>query len=110
MGINDSIRGLCEGVQASPEFSKLKQAKALIAKNPGLKREMEEFNAVQKQLYTKKMSTADAEAKVKQLNAKYEGLSKIPEVQVYLKTLEEFDRMMSRIYSAIGDSLEKNLQ
>lgn len=110
MGISESIRGICDGVQASPEYSKLKQAKALISKNPGLKRAMDEFNAVQKQLYSGKMSTADVEARVKQLNDKFESLSKIPEVQNYMKALEDFDRTMSKIYGTIGEYLQKALQ
>ena len=109
MGIQESMRGLCESVQVSPEFSKLKQAKAVIARNPALKKEMDEFNAVQKRLYSGNIPASEAEATAKRLDAKYESLSKMAEVQSYLQALEDFNRLMAKIYSGIGEALEKNL-
>jgi cell fate (sporulation/competence/biofilm development) regulator YlbF (YheA/YmcA/DUF963 family) len=110
MSIDDGLSGLVEVIKSSPEFSRLKQAKAVISKYPDLKRELEEFNLSQKQLFSGKVSAKDAESRVKQLNIKLENLSKIPEVKNYLNALNALNQMMVKMNSSINESLEKSLQ
>lgn len=109
MGLNDHILGVAEAIKTSSEFSRLKQAKTIISKIPSLKKELEEFNAGQKLLLAGRLSTKDAESNLKQLNAKFDSLSKVPEVDNYIKALNDFNQMMSRIYNKISEYLERDL-
>lgn len=110
MSIDDILPRLVEAIKSSPEFSRFKQAKAVISKNPDLKGELEEFNLSQKQLFTGKLSTNEAESRIKQLDIKFKNLSKIPEVKNYLNALSALNHMMVKINSDINKCLEKSLQ
>ncbi len=109
MGVNDSLYGLLRAIKASSEFTGLKQAKAVVSKNPGLKKDLDEFISGQKLLYEGKLSSRDADARAKQLSSKYGQLSKIPEIAAYLKAAEDFNRFMAKIYKDMGESLQKDL-
>ena len=110
MGLDDNISRLVETIRASSEFSKLKQAKLMLSKNPGLKKDLEEFNAGHKQLLSGRPVTKETESKIKQLNSKFESLSKVPEVEYYLKALNDFNKMLSNVYSRINEYLEKEFK
>lgn len=110
MSIDDVLSRLVEVIKTSKEFSRLKQAKAIISQNPQLEKELEEFNLSQKQLFSGKLSTKDAELRVNQLNTKLENLSKIPEVKNYLNALNALNQMMVKINNNINECLEKSMQ
>jgi cell fate (sporulation/competence/biofilm development) regulator YlbF (YheA/YmcA/DUF963 family) len=110
MGIDDVMIRLVEAIKTSPEFSRLKQAKSVISKNPNLKREIEEFTLSQKQLFSGKLPVKEAESRIKQLDTKLESLSKIPEVRNYLEALNALNQMMAKINYSINEFLEKSLQ
>jgi cell fate (sporulation/competence/biofilm development) regulator YlbF (YheA/YmcA/DUF963 family) len=109
MSINDVLPKLIEAIKSSPEFSGVKQAKAAISKMPGLKKQLEEFDLSQKQLYSGKLSNKEAESRVIQLNAKFTDLSRIPEVSNYVNAVKNLDHLMKRIYNDINETLEKSL-
>ncbi|HEX2945267.1 MAG TPA: YlbF family regulator [Clostridia bacterium] len=109
MSINDILPKLVEAIKSSPEFTGLKQAKSTISKMPDLKRELEEFNLGQKQLYSGKLTNKEAESRAVQLNTKFKDLSRIPEVNKYMNAAKNFDQLMIRIYNDINETLEKSL-
>jgi len=109
MSINDVLPKLVEAIKSSPEFTGLKQAKAAISKMPDLKREIDELDLGQKQLYSGKLSNKEAESRVVQLNAKFKDLSRIPEVSKYMNAAKNLDQLMIRIYNDINETLEKSL-
>ena len=76
---------------------------------PDIKRELEEFNLSQKQLYSGRLSNKEAESRVTQLNAKLKDLSRIPEVNKYMNAAKNFDQLMIRIYNDINETLERSL-
>jgi len=110
MGMDDILLRLVEVIKSSPEFSRLKQANAVISKNPDLKRELGEFNSSQKQLFSGKLPAKEAESRIKQLDIKLENLSKIPEVKNYLNALNSLNRMMENINNNLNEYLQKSLQ
>ena len=109
MGLNDHIQGLVGYIQSTPEFSKLKEAKSSLHRNTGLTKELDAFNEGQKQLYSGKMGEKESEAKIRQMNAAFDKLSKIPEVDRYLRALNDFNRMLTGIYDRINAGFEKGL-
>lgn len=109
MSINDILPKLVEAIKSSPEFSGLKQAKAAVSKMPDLKREIDEFNLGQKQLYSAKLPNREFESRVMQLNAKFKDLSRIPEASKYMNAAKNMDQLMIRIYNNIYETLEKSL-
>lgn len=110
MSIDDALLRLIEVIKSGPEFTRLRQAKAIISKNPELKRELEEFNYNQRQLYYGKLPAKEADVRMKQQNTKYESLSKIPDVKNYLNALNALNQVMDKINENISESLEKSLQ
>jgi cell fate (sporulation/competence/biofilm development) regulator YlbF (YheA/YmcA/DUF963 family) len=110
MNINEGSIGLVEAIKATTEYLRLKQLKAVISKNPNLRKEIEEFNLSQKQLYSAKgMPSKESEARIQQLKTKFDNLSKIPEVDNYLRASNDFNQLVSKIYKNIDENLEKGL-
>lgn len=110
MEIDDIVFRLVEVIKISPEFQRIRQAKAIIMKNPSLARELEEINISQKQLLNERISKADLMARSEHLNSKLDNLSKIPEVRNYIDALNSLNQLMGRINYKINDYLEKSLQ
>lgn len=109
MNIDSVLGELIDIIKTSPEFSRLKQAKAVLSKNPNLERKLEEFNLSQKQLFSGKLPTKDVEIIAQQLNTKFESLSKILEVRNYLDALNALNQIMIKINNSINVNLEKSL-
>lgn len=107
---NDVLSRLVEEIKSSPEFLRLKQAKAVISKNPTIKKELEEYSQSQRQLFSGKLPTKDAEGRAKQLDTKFENLSKIPEVKNYLNAIGALNQIMLKINFDINERLEKELK
>jgi cell fate (sporulation/competence/biofilm development) regulator YlbF (YheA/YmcA/DUF963 family) len=110
MSIDDVLAKLVEVIKSSQEFSRFKQAKAVISKYPDLKRELEELTLSQKQLYSGKLSEKETEAKINQLNKKLENLSKIPEIKNYFNASNALNQMITKFNSNLSECLEKSLQ
>ncbi len=110
MGLSEQILGLAEIVKVSSEFSRLKQSRSIISKNPALTNEIEELFSSQRQLLAGSLSAKESELSLKQLNTQYEKLSKVPEVGNYIKALNDFNQMMSKIFNKMNEYLEKELK
>ncbi len=110
MGLNERIHDLSEALKATAEYSRLRQAKMVLEKNPALKKELEDFNKKQSELLSGKLSSVQAESRVKELNSRFEAMSKISEVDAYLKALKSFDSVLSKVYKSLGDSLDNGFR
>lgn len=110
MSINKSIYRLIEEVKVTPEFQKLKNTNSVISNNPLLKKDLEEFNQKQKKLHSSKLEQSQREALIKDLNTMFNRLSKIPEIDKYIKSLTDFNNMMSRVFKNLNDFLENELK
>lgn len=110
MGMKEKARDLMEEVRSTKEFAELKQAKSVIDKNKALKSQVEEFNKQQMLLYSGKLSAKEAEAKVAELNKKFGDISKIPEVDRFLKASKQFNEVMSKVYKSMNDSIDAELK
>lgn len=110
MSLNERAKGLAEDLKATKEFIELKQAKIEIGKDKTLKSEVEGFNKQQAVLFSGKLSAKEAEAKTEELNKKFGSLSKIPEVDRYIKASRKFNEMMENVYKSISDSIDRELK
>jgi cell fate (sporulation/competence/biofilm development) regulator YlbF (YheA/YmcA/DUF963 family) len=110
MGLSEKTRELAETIKLTKEFNELKQAKAYIDKNTSLKNEVEEFSKMQLQLYSGKLSSREVETKAAELNKTYTSMSKIPEIDRYLKATKQFNDIMTNVYKSINEYISMNLK
>lgn len=109
MGIRERARDLAFELQKTSVFAELQQSKSVIDKSPALRQELENFNRRQNALYSSKIPAAETNSRLEQLEGKFQELSKIPEVDRYLKALKNFNMLLSdtlkEINATIGQSL-----
>lgn len=110
MGKESALGSFIEELKSGSEFKRLKSAKDAISKNPGLKKDFEEFCTEQNRIFSSRAGLKETGEKLKQLNSKFESLSKIPEIKNYLEALSAFNKIMEKNNSMIGESIEKGLQ
>jgi cell fate (sporulation/competence/biofilm development) regulator YlbF (YheA/YmcA/DUF963 family) len=110
MNVNESSIALAEAIKTTAEYSKLKQARSVIWGKPNLKKEIEEYNLSQKQLYNNRAPSKEIESKVQQLKTKYDNLLKNPEVDSYIKALNGFNELISKVYKNINQHLDNGLK
>lgn len=110
MGIYDSAWGFVNGIKSTREFSELLQAKTFIENNPSLKNEVNEFNRKLGEIYSSNMSANMVEAKVSELNSQFSSLSRIPEVDRFLKASKGFNEMMVKVYKIMNESIQADLK
>lgn len=104
MEMDDILIRLTEVIKQSQEFTKYKQAKAVISNNPVFKKELEELSKLQGQLSSSRNDAIEA-----QFRYKYDSLYKIPEVRNYLSALNSLNQLMEKVYTNIRINLEKSL-
>jgi cell fate (sporulation/competence/biofilm development) regulator YlbF (YheA/YmcA/DUF963 family) len=110
MGIYDSAWGFVNAIKSTREFSELIQAKSNIEKNPSLKNEVYEFNRKLGEIYSSNMSANMIETKVSELNKQFGSLSRILEVDRFLKASKAFNDMMAKVYKTVNEAIEADLK
>lgn len=106
----DKARELAEVIKTTREFVELKQARSLIEKTANLKDIVVEFNKRQMELYSGRLSAGQAQEKSAQLGKMYENISKVPEIDRFLKALKQFNDMLSGIMKTVNDSLDTEIR
>ncbi|SHH39967.1 YlbF family regulator [Tepidibacter thalassicus] len=91
------------------EFKQLKKAKAAIDKNKDLKKKVDDFRKKQMEIYSSKKTQKDIQFKLNELNRKFQNLSQIKEVNIFLKSTKDFNDMMYRVFEEINNSIESKL-
>lgn len=110
MDINEKTMELVSIIKSTGEFAELKQAKTIIERNRTLRNEVDQFNKQQMEVYSGKLSAKEAEARIAELNKKFGNLSKIPEVDSFLKATGRFNEMLAKVYKNINESIEADLR
>lgn len=110
MSINDKALELAEAIKSSAEYINLKQAKKAIDSNPGLKRKVDEFKQMQQAIVNSGMPRKDIDIKVGELNKALEDLSKIPEINSYLKFEKELSAIMQKTLKTISSAIDSGLR
>jgi len=110
MGLYEGTRDFVNAIKSTREFSELVQAKNYIERNSSLKNEVSEFNRRLADIYSSNKSTNVIETKVAELNRQFGSLSKIPEVDRFLKASKAFNDMMNKVYKSMNDSIEAELK
>jgi len=110
MNLSDEIiEQFISAIKSSREFSELKQAKGVIDRTPGIKAQVDEFNRKQLEVFGTK-DPKEAEAKASELNKKFSMLSRIPEVERFLKASKKFNELMLKINQRISESIQSELK
>lgn len=110
MGINEKAMEFANIIKRTGEFAELMQAKTVIERNRALRNEVDQFNKQQLAVYSGKLSVKEAEARIAELNNKFGNLSKIPEVDSFLKASKRFNDMMVKVYKIMNESIETDLK
>lgn len=110
MGLNEKAREFVDTVKKTREFIEFKQARADIDKKRDLRNEVDEFMKKQMELITSNKPSKQSEAKIAELNKKFQNLSKIAEVDRLLKSGRRFNDMMLKVYKIINDSITSELK
>lgn len=110
MGIREKALELAAELKRSPDFAELKHTKMAIDRVPALKRELEAFNEKQNALYSSAVSPADANSRLEQLGKKYAELSKVPEIDRYLKATKSFNLLLANALKEVNSAIEAELK
>ena len=110
MGLYGKAWEFVDAIKDTKEFKELLQAKSHIEQNSSLKSQVREFNKRLSSIYSSNNSAKVIESKASELNKQFENLSKIPEVQRFLKASKEFNTMMIKVYKTMNESVEEELR
>lgn len=110
MELFNSARNFVNAIKSTREFNELILTKNVIERNSTLKSKVYEFNKKRGEIYSSNKSTNVIEAKMTELNREFGSLSKIPEVDNFLKASKVFNEMMFKVYKSMNDSIENDLK
>jgi cell fate (sporulation/competence/biofilm development) regulator YlbF (YheA/YmcA/DUF963 family) len=110
MGIREKAIELAMELKRTPDFAELKQAKTAIDRVPVLRQELEAFNKRQNSLYSSQLPFSEAASRIEQLGKKYAELSKVPEIDRYLKASKTFNILLANVLKEVNGSIEAELK
>jgi len=111
VSFNQKAKELAEILKNTKEFSELKLAKSNIDLNKNLKIKIEDFKKKEQELFKLAKSGKDTKARAEELNKIFYTLSKIPEVDQFIKAEKQFnDNVVVKAYKAINDSIDSALK
>lgn len=110
MGIYEGARDFVSIIKSTREFDELVQAKNYIERNSSLKSEVLKFSRRLADIYSSNKSAKVIESKVTELYSQFGSLSKITEVDRFLKASKTFNDMMIKVYRSMNDSIEAELK
>jgi len=107
MNLNDKVKDFTDAIKKTREYIELKQAQALINKNPGLKKKVEEIKKKQQEILMQyKPGQNKLESKILELNEEIKNISVVPEVNRYFAARINFNNMISKMYTIINEAIE----
>lgn len=104
-----AIKGLECYLSNTKGFTTLKQARARIDENPQVKALITQFQKKQNALYSQKITQAQAQQAMDELNDEYERLCRTPLVNEYFQAIDQFNITMNQVIQDINASLEQKL-
>ena len=107
--VNTAIRGLAEAVAGTNEFMELKKAKVYLKRNQKLDAMMNEFERKQQAMSSPGISQQEAQSLMMELSEDYENMIKIPEIQAYFNTSENFNKMFAEAMQSLHEAIDYNL-
>lgn len=110
MGVRQKASELAAELKRTPDFAELKKAKAVIDGIPALKRELQDFNQKQNAIYSSRLPSSEVASRMEQLGKKYAELSKIPEINRYLRATKAFNDLVTSTMKDVSTSLEADLK
>lgn len=110
MGLYDAARDFINNMKSTREYTELLDSKTNIERNLSLKNEVIEFNKRLGEIYSSNKSADVIELRIKELNKQFGSLSRLPEVDRFLKASKAFNDMMFKIYKTMNDSIEADLR
>lgn len=109
MSINNGIRILVNEIRSTREYKELLKAKSDLNKFGELKQQIKTLQKKQVELYKTNRPQREIERQVNEINKQYKNLSKIEEVDRFMKAAENFNKMMSKIYQEVIKQLDLDL-
>jgi cell fate (sporulation/competence/biofilm development) regulator YlbF (YheA/YmcA/DUF963 family) len=110
VGIREKAIELAMELKRTPDFVELRQAKTAIDRVPALRQELEAFNKSQNSLYSSRLPSSEAASRMEQLSKKYAELSKVPEIDRYLKAAKAFNTLLANALKEVNGSIEAELK
>lgn len=110
MGLYDAARDFINNMKSTREYAELLDSKTNIERNLSLKNEVIEFNKRLGEIYSSNKSADVIELRIKELNKQFGSLSRLPEVDRFLKASKVFNDMMFKVYKTMNDSIEADLR
>lgn len=110
MGLREKAGELAAELKRTADFAELKRAKAGIDSYPAIKQELESFNKKQAALYSSKRPVSETAAILEQLSKKYDELSKVPEIDRYLKASKSFNTLLASVLKEVSAAIETELK
>ncbi len=110
MGIREKAIELAMELKRTPDFAELREAKSAIDRVPALRQELEAFNKKQNSLYSSPLPSSEIASRMDQLGKKYAELSRVPEIDRYLRASKTFNNLLANALKEVNSSIEAELK
>ncbi|MFZ5987467.1 MAG: YlbF family regulator [Bacillota bacterium] len=110
MSLSERIKDLANAVKDTREFNDLKNAKKGIDSNRELRQKVEDFKRREEELFSLRKSGRDTRSVEEDLNNLFNSLSKIPEINKFLKAEKDFNNMMAKVYKGVNEFVDAHLK
>ncbi len=110
MSVNEKAKEFAQALRETKEYIELKKARKSIDTNRAVKSKIDQFRKREQALYSQKKSGKDIKAEADELGKMYENLSRIPEVENFLKAEKGFNDVLAKAYKAVNDSIEAGMK
>ena len=106
-----ALRELERYLSGTPEFAALKKAKFELSQNPSFNTMVNQFQQKQNMLYNQNPQPTSAQLQnmMTQLNAEYENLRKIPQINQYFTAADAFNKFLSDVVQQLHTDIEAML-
>ncbi len=109
MDRNTLLQHMDSYLSGTREFAALKKARAAIKKTPPVNALVTEYRKKQNMLMTQKLSQAQAEKLMNELNASFESLQCIKMVAEYFQAVDSFNNCVHTLIQDLHAGLESKL-
>lgn len=106
----EKVKEVAQILTGTREFANMKQAKNIIDNNKELFARVEEFKRKEKELHSVKSPGRESGNKAVELERMFDSLSKIPQVDNFLRAEKEFNKLLIGVFKVLNDSIELGLR
>ena len=104
MNVYDEAHGLAQAIKQSEEYKQMKDAEAIVDKNPDLKQMIQDFQNKSMEMQLKQMAGEEMDqASTEAIQKLYAIVMQDPQAAQFLQASMRFSIMMKDVYEILGE-------